>query len=109
MKEHLYKVNSLHNFHYGLNRILKSKGHLYDIPDKHTTSVLKSQQVFSDAIKELKAEGKADVDSYPEIEEEGTNISLFTLTKQLIDLGQSDILLDTSNPMAFQHLSVQEN
>ena len=31
----------------------------------------KSQQVFSDAIKELKAEGKADVDSYPEIEEQG--------------------------------------
>ena len=75
IKDRMYKANSLRNFRYRLNHILKTKGHLYDITDR-TTSFLKSQQAFSDAIKELKAEGKADVDSYPEIEEEGTYISI---------------------------------
>ena len=70
-KEHLYKANSLRNVQYSLNRILKNKGHLYDIADKRTTSFQQSQQAFNDAIKELKAEGKGDVESYPEIEEEG--------------------------------------
>ena len=80
LKERFYKANSLRNFKYGLNRILRSKGHLYDIMDKKTTSFMKSQQAFSNAIKELKSEGKADIDSYPEIEEQGTFIYLSFLT-----------------------------
>ena len=71
LKQWLYKANTLRNFRYGLNRILRSKGHLYDITDKKTSSFIKSQQAFGDAIKEFKAEGKADIDSYPEIEDEG--------------------------------------
>ena len=67
-----YKANSLRNFRYSLNRILKQKGHLYDITNKRTASLQKSQQAFIDAIKELKENGKADMDSYPEIEETGT-------------------------------------
>ena len=71
IKEQLYKANSLKNFHYSLNRILKTKGHLYDITNKKTASFHKSQQAFADAIKELKANRKGDVESYPEIEESG--------------------------------------
>ena len=71
MKDRMYKANSLRNFRYGLNHILKSKGHLYDITDKRTASFAKSQQAFQDTIKKLKSEGKGDVDSYPEIEEDG--------------------------------------
>ena len=71
MRRRMYSANTLKNFRYGLIRILKSKGHLYDIIDKKTASFTKSQKVFSDALKELKSEGKAEVHSYPEIEEEG--------------------------------------
>ena len=71
MKERMYKATSIRTFRYGLNRILKQRGHLYDITDKRTASFVKSQQAFNDAIKELKSEGKADINSYPEIEEEG--------------------------------------
>ena len=55
LKENFYKASSLRNFQYSLNRILKTKGHLYDITDKRTASFQKSQQAFVDAIKELKA------------------------------------------------------
>ena len=72
LKQRMYKATSLRTFCYGLNRILKQRGHLYDITDKKTASFVKSQQAFNDAIKELKIEGKADVESYPEILEEGT-------------------------------------
>ena len=71
MKRRMYSANTSKNFHYGLNRILKSKGHLYGIIDKRTASFTKSQQAFADALKELKAKGKAEIHSYPEIEEEG--------------------------------------
>ena len=71
LKKNMYKATTLRNMRYGLNRILKNKGHLYDITDKKTASFTKSQQAFNDAIKELKSEGKGDVSSYPEIEEEG--------------------------------------
>ena len=74
MRNRMYSANTLKNFRYGLNRILKGKGHLYDIIDKKTASFSRSQQAFSDALKELKAEGKAQIHSYPEIEEEGTVI-----------------------------------
>ena len=41
MKSRLYKANSLQSFRYGLNRILRQRGHLYDITDKHTASFQK--------------------------------------------------------------------
>ena len=72
MKNRLCSANTLKSFRYGINRILKSKGHLYDIIDLKTASFTKSQKAFADALKELKSEGKADVHSYPEIDEEGT-------------------------------------
>ena len=71
MKNRLYSANSLKNFRYGLNRILKNKGHLYDIIEKKTASFTRSRQAFADALKELKSEGKGEVHSYPEIDEEG--------------------------------------
>ena len=71
LKQQLYKANLLKNFCYSLNRILRTKGHLYDITDKKTTSFQKLQQAFTDAIKELKSHGKGDVESYTEILEEG--------------------------------------
>ena len=61
-----YSANTLRNFRYALNRILCSKGHLYNITEKGT-SFLKSNEAFKVAIKELKKEGKAEVKSYPEI------------------------------------------
>ena len=38
LRQQFYKVNSLKNFRYSLNQILKMKGHLYDITDKYTAS-----------------------------------------------------------------------
>ena len=38
-KKRMYKANTLHNFRYGLNRILRSKGHLYDITDKKNSII----------------------------------------------------------------------
>ena len=70
--ERMYKANSLCNIRYGLTHILKQKGHLYDIMNRVTASFTKSQEAFTDAIKELKAKLKADVTPYPEILEEGT-------------------------------------
>ena len=69
-KESLYSANTLKNFRYSLNRILRSKGHLYDITVKGT-SFMKSDEAFKVAQKELKQEGKAEVKSHPEITEDG--------------------------------------
>ena len=77
LKDRLYKANSLRSFWYGLNRILKQRSHLYDITDKRTASFQKSQQVFIDAIKELKSEGKGDIKSFPEITETGKKLSQY--------------------------------
>ena len=38
LKSRMYKASSLRNFRYSLNRILKKRGHLYDITAKSTTS-----------------------------------------------------------------------
>ena len=66
----LYSANSLRNFRYALNRILKEKGHLYNITTKGT-SFHKSDEAFKVALKQLKEEGKTQVHSHPEICEEG--------------------------------------
>ena len=67
----MYSANTLRSFRYGLNRILRTKGHLYKITDRGT-SFLKSDEAFKVAIKELKMEGKAEIHSHPEINDQGT-------------------------------------
>ena len=71
-KKLMYSANTMKNFRYALNRILKFKGHEYEIMGKHSLSFKKSQQAFLDSQKELKALGKAEVHSAPEITEQGT-------------------------------------
>ena len=65
-----YSSNSLQSFRYARNRILKEKGHLHDITKDSSFS--KPIQAYKDAIKELKEEGKAVINSAPEIVETGT-------------------------------------
>ena len=69
----MYSANTMRSFRYSLNCILKSKGHEYDIMNKHSLSFKKSQQAYLDSQKELKALGKAEVHSAPEITEDGKN------------------------------------
>ena len=63
-----YSSNSLQSFRYGLNQILKEKGHLYDITKD--SSFTKSIAAYNNAVKELKAEGKAVINSALEIVED---------------------------------------
>ena len=56
----MYSANTMKSFRYSLNRILKSKGHEYDIMNKNSLSFKRSQQTFLDSQKELKSLGKAD-------------------------------------------------
>ena len=67
----MYSANTMKNFRYSINRILKTKGHLYDIMNKQTLSFKKSQQAFINSQKELKQLGKAEIHSAPEISEDG--------------------------------------
>ena len=64
-----YTVCSLAHLWYGINRMLKRKGHEYDIV--HSSSFTGCQSAFSDACKELKEEGLGVVNSYKEIEPKG--------------------------------------
>ena len=70
-KELMYSANTMRSFRYAINRILKFKGHEYDIMNKHSLSFKKSQQAFFDSQKELKALDKVQVHSAPEINEDG--------------------------------------
>ena len=67
----MYSVNTMRSFRYSLNRILKTKGHEYDIMHKNSLSFKKSQQAFLDSQKELKSLRKAQIYSAPEIKETG--------------------------------------
>ena len=67
----MYLANTLINFQYGLNRVCKSKGHQHDIHAKDSSGFKKSKEAFTNALKELKKEGKGDIKSHPEIVEEG--------------------------------------
>ena len=67
----MYSANTMKSFRYSLNRILRSKGHEYDIMHKNSLSFKHSQQAFMDSQKELKALGKAQMHSAPEINKEG--------------------------------------
>lgn len=65
-----YKKSSLGNLRYGLNRNLHNHGFEFDIV--HGPQFAKSTKAFLDACKELKALGKANTESYKEIEPKGT-------------------------------------
>ena len=67
-------ANAMKHFRYALNRILKTKGHLYDIMSKSTLSFRKSQQAFADSQKELKELAKGQIRSVPQITEDGKNV-----------------------------------
>ena len=67
----MYSANTMKSFRYSLNRILKEKGHEYDIMNKNSLSFKRSQQAFLDSQKELKSLGKAEIHSAPEITEQG--------------------------------------
>ena len=71
----MYTANTMKNFCYSLNRILKRKGHLYDIIHKNTASFKKSQQAFLDSQKELKSLGKGVINLTPEISEDGKQVT----------------------------------
>ena len=73
----MYSTNTMKNFRYIINRILKTKGHLYDIMSKATLSFKWSQQAFIDSQKELKALGKAEIKSAPEITEDGNLLAFY--------------------------------
>ena len=67
----MYSANTMKNFRYALNRILKSKGHLFDIINPSSLSFRRSQKAFTASQKELKELGKAQIHSWPKISEEG--------------------------------------
>ena len=75
----MYTANTMKSFRYNLNRILKNKGHEYDIMNTHSLSFKKFQQAFMDSQKELKALGKGEIKSAPEITEEGQSCLLYLL------------------------------
>ena len=51
-KTRKYTVASMKAFWYALNRVLKQKGHFYDITDKKGLSFRKSQSAFDTVLKE---------------------------------------------------------
>ena len=71
LKKLYYSANTLRNFRYSINRILKQKGTPFDIIAKSNPDFNTSRQAFTDALKELKKEGKGDVKSKKEITAEG--------------------------------------
>ena len=60
-----YTVQSLHSLRYGLKHVLKDKEYRYNIITLDYFT--KSQQLFEDACRELKAEGLGSIKHYPEI------------------------------------------
>lgn len=64
-----YSVNTLRNFKYALNRILKKHGHEFDITKSPNFKC--AMDAFDNAVKELKEHGKGHVKSAEEITEDG--------------------------------------
>lgn len=54
----MYKISSLENMRYSLNRALKKSGRCIDITKRECTAFTKSISAFEDAKKELKEAGK---------------------------------------------------
>ena len=65
----MYSVNTLCNFKYALNRILRKKDHEFHITK--SPSFKPMMDAFNDACKELKENGKGYINSAEEITEEG--------------------------------------
>ena len=65
----MYSVSTLRSFKYAINRILKKKGHEYDITK--SPNFKSCMDAFEDAIKELKEHGTGHVNSADEITDEG--------------------------------------
>ena len=65
----MHSVNTLRNFKYALNRILKKHGHAYDITKSPEFKF--AMDSFDNAVKELKENGKGYVKSAAEITEDG--------------------------------------
>ena len=80
----MYSSNTMKSFRYLLNRILKQKGHEYDIMNKNSLLFKHSQQAFLDSQKELKALGKAQINSAPEITEEGKHYLIAFVNNALL-------------------------
>ena len=57
-----YKIGSLENLQYSLNKLLQSKGHEFDIV--HGEAFVKSGKKFTEACKELKMKGYGVRESY---------------------------------------------
>ena len=70
LKCRMYKANSLKNYRYALNRILKKKRNI-DITLKDNKNFTKSQEAFANVMRELKTEGKAESTMKYEITEQG--------------------------------------
>lgn len=64
-----YKISSLGDLRYGINRNLAKKDYPHDIV--HSAEFAKSSAAFTDACKELKSLGKGDRESYKEITPKG--------------------------------------
>ena len=73
-KDCMYSASTLINFQYGINRVCKKNGYHHDIHAKETGVFKKSKEAFSDALKELKDEGKAEIKSHREITEDGKHL-----------------------------------
>ena len=69
-----YTGNTMRTFRYSINRILKGKGHQYNIIHENSLSFKRSQQALLDSQKDLKCMGKAVIKSAPEVTEQGTFI-----------------------------------
>ena len=70
-----YRIGSLENLCYSLNRVLHNKGHEFDIV--HGPSFKKSREAFKSACTELKAIGKGTRIPYKEIRPKGMCIINF--------------------------------
>ena len=64
-----YKATSHGSLHYGINRMLHSRGYEYSII--HDSSFKESTEAYKDALKELKALGYGHIESYKEIKSSG--------------------------------------
>ena len=79
-KTRMYSANSIKNYRYALNRIIKDKRQI-DITSKTNSKFSKSQLAFANAIKELKKEGKGEQKIKYEITEAGMFLCLhYTFT-----------------------------
>ena len=82
-----YLKNTLQNIWHALNRNVCDPGHRVEIPKD--SKYVDSQKAYKDAYKELKAQGRAVVRSYPEINHKGKiNVKYFKKTSSWSNLSK---------------------